>query len=92
MIPRIRGRVGQATSPDEVKGKWFFTVWMSELGQPFNEDEPLFGPHGPYDTEDAAHVELKNAVKLVCEKLERMDNGQFSGEYIDMKDNTRKRF
>lgn len=92
MIPRIRGKVGQATEPPEYVGKWFFTVWMTELGVPFKEDEPMFGPMGPYDTEEIAHENLTEAVKLCCEKFERMENGQFSGEYIDMKDNTRKRF
>lgn len=92
MIPRIRGKVGQAESPAEVAGKWFFSIWVTELGVPFDESNPFFGPCGPWDTELKAKTELENAIKLICEKFERMENGAFSGEYIDMKDNTRKKF
>ena len=31
MIPRIRGKVGQAEEPEEVRGKWYFEMWLTSM-------------------------------------------------------------
>lgn len=84
MIPRIRGKVGQADAPEEVKGKWFFEMWMTEIGG--GEGKSL-GIFGPFDSEAKAQLELKVAVKFVCDSTEKFLDGRTSGKYIDMKTN-----
>jgi hypothetical protein len=89
-IPRIQGKVGQATDPPEYVGKWFFTIWVSFLMNP--EDKTEFGPIGPWDTEKIAQKELRDCVKMLAEMVERKIVGKTSGEYIDMLSNTRRRW
>lgn len=87
------GKVGQATEPDEMKGKWFFQVWMLEFGkgEPSDEDT-IGGPVGPWETEEAAQKELRRAVQAVCEKVSELVDGKASGEYIDLKTNVRRKW
>ena len=85
MIPRIRGKVGQAYEPEEMKGKWFFELWMSELGK--EDDSKSFGQFGPWNTEEEAHKELRKAAQLCCEVFEQKMDGKVSGKYIDMQSN-----
>ena len=85
MIPRIQARVGQASEPADVAGKWFFEMFLSSLG---GGNEPLsMGQFGPWDTEEIAHKEMRRACKLACETIEEKMSGQKSGKYIDMKTN-----
>lgn len=82
--PRIKARVGQATPGQGVDGKWFFEIIVANFyGE--NIGEP-FGPIGPFDTEQAAQAEMRNAVRIVAESLEVKISGEKSGQYMDMKD------
>lgn len=89
-IPRFQGKVGQASDPPEMRGKWFFTIWVSFLGHGEKAEE--LGPIGPWDTEEKAHEELLNAIRLSSEDYEKRMTGESSGEYIDMKTNTRRKW
>jgi hypothetical protein len=85
MIPRIKGRVGQATEPPEVAGKWFFELFLTTLGGG-TEMTPM-GTFGPFDTELEAKTELKSAARMACEVIEKDISGTTSGKHIDMKTN-----
>lgn len=89
LIPRIQGKVGQATDPADVKGKWFFTIWVSFIGLGGSEE---FGPIGPWETKEKAQEELKTACQLVAEDFEKRMTGETSGEYFDMKNNVRRKW
>lgn len=89
-IPRFQGKVGQATDPPEVRGKWFFTVWISILGHA--EEAKEIGPIGPWDSEARAQEELQTAIKHMAEDYEKRTTGQVSGEYVDMKTNVRRKW
>lgn len=90
LIPRFQGRVGQASDPPEMRGKWFFTIWISILGHA--EEAKEIGPIGPWDTEERAHRELQTAIRLMAEDYEKRTTGQVSGEYVDMKTNVRRKW
>ncbi len=86
MIPRVQARVGQADSDNEpdVANKWFFEIvisflGMGQIGEPFQI--------GPWETEKKAHEEMKNAVKLVVDKVVEQTPGAVPGKYYDMKTN-----
>ncbi len=83
--PRIRGRVGQAEEPAEMKGKWFFEVFVTEIGA--GEPKDPIGPFGPYDTEVEAQEKLRGACRMACEEIEKAFAGGVSGKVLDMKDN-----
>lgn len=89
MIPRIQGKVGQATEPEEMKGKWFFLLKVGALGHGEPEE---FGPIGPWDSEEEAHKQLRHACRLLCEMFEKKIDGKVSGQYLDMKTNTMRRW
>lgn len=84
---RIRGKVGQATEPEEVQGKWFFQIWLTTFGG--GEGESL-GHFGPFETEDIAQAELRKASQMISETITEKITGKKSGLYIDMKDNQLK--
>lgn len=90
--PRIRGKVGQATEPPEYAGKWFFTIWMNEFGAGEPTDADSLGQFGPWDSEEIAHKELKNAVQLCCDQITTLVDDKPSGEYIDLKTNVRRKW
>jgi hypothetical protein len=93
MLPRIRGKVGQADDPPEMAGKWFFSLWVSELGAgDVDDSNPDFGPIGPWDTEAQAKRELERAAQIACEAVEEKVTGKKSGEYVDMKTNLTRRW
>lgn len=82
MIPRIKGRVGQAEEGQGFDGKYFFTIWLhtitnKQIGDPF-------GPYGPFDTEKKALEEMKKAIRGICDHIEKQEFGEASGEYLDM--------
>jgi hypothetical protein len=83
-IPRIRGKVGQAFEPEEMKGKWFFEMWVTPVG---GGEGASLGFFGPWDTEEKAKQELQVAARMACETIEKKVMGQVSGKYIDMKTN-----
>ncbi len=85
MIPRIQGKVGQAEEPIEMKGKWFFEMWLTTLGG--EDDKVSLGQFGPWDDERQAKQELKKAARLACEAMEQRMEGKVSGKYIDMHTN-----
>jgi len=89
MIPRIRGKVGQATEPEDVKGKWYFNLEITTLG---GSESSTMGPIGPYDTEAQAKKGLELAAKIACDVAEEAITGKASGEYIDLKTNERRRW
>ncbi len=90
MIPRIQGKVGQATEPEEFKGKFFFEIWLTTLG---GEDKKRsLGQFGPFETEATAREALIGAVRHVSEECERLIAGEVSGQYIDMKTNSVRRW
>lgn len=89
MIPRIQGKVGKATEPPEVAGKWFFEMWLSELGGARCDSLGLFGP---WETEEVAQAELRRASQLACEAIEKAVDGKTSGKYVDIKSNLTRRW
>lgn len=89
MIPRIQGKVGQATEPPEVVGKWFFEIWLTSIGGGPGES---MGQFGPWDSEAIAKQELEKAARLAVEAIETQVDGKASGEYIDMKTNQRRKW
>ncbi|MBF0365751.1 MAG: hypothetical protein HQK50_09275 [Oligoflexia bacterium] len=69
MFPRIRGKVGQAQDPEEMKGKWFFELWMStHIGEGVGES---MGKFGPWETEAIAKSELEKMARLAVEAIEK---------------------
>lgn len=85
MIPRIRGRAGQASEgqgPD-IDGKWFYEISIWDL-----TGEKQAGPPfqlGPFDTETQACEVGRDTVKRLSEHLETLDGGKPSGKYLDLK-------
>lgn len=83
MIPRIRGKVGQATEPADVAGKWFFelSIWDFTgehlIGEPWNI--------GPWDSEEIAHEEMRRACRLACGAIEKSHGQEPSKDFLDMK-------
>lgn len=92
MIPRIRGRVGQADS-EMCNGKWFFEIYVDLLGEAGGPgvSEPA-GTFGPYDSKEEAQIELRRACKIACDAAEEIIDGKPSGKYIDMKTNLTRRW
>ena len=86
MIPRIQGKVGQATEPPEFKDKWFFEMWLTSLGAG-ESGRTFLGQFGPWDTEAQAKTELKIAARVASEAIENEIAGKVSGKYIDMNTN-----
>lgn len=84
MIPRIRGKLGQAMEPKELEGKWFFELFLTAMG---GGEGMSLGQFGPWDTEAIAGAELKKAAQLACEVIEKNVTGKTSGKYVDMKTN-----
>lgn len=84
--PRIRGKVGQAESPDDVKGKYFFEISIWDLAGENQVGDPL-GPFGPFDTEKVAKEEMRKAVKMCCDiYLDKVGLPQDASRgYVDMK-------
>lgn len=82
MIPRIRAKVGKIDN-GEYKDKWAFEIslWTLDgekmIGEPFTI--------GPWDTKEQAHTEMKSAVKLSCEAIEKANGCDPSGKFLDMK-------
>lgn len=92
-VPRIRGSVGVIETPPEHKGKFAFSVWITELGGGMPDHEsPDFGPIGPYVSESEAKIKLMEFVKIISETIEKKIDGKVSGTYIDMKTNVLKRW
>lgn len=89
MIPRIQGRVGQVEDPPDLKGKWAFEITVTILG---TDASDTFGPIGYWDTEATALQNLQDCVKMLVEKFEKDTTGNISGEYFDMKTNSRRRW
>lgn len=77
-IPRIRARVG--TGDDD---KYYFEVSIWDFFGEKQIGDPI--TIGPWDTEAIAHEEMKNAVKLSCEAIEKGQGFEPSGKYLDMK-------
>jgi hypothetical protein len=95
MIPRIRGKVGQCSEDEERPenvGKWFFEIWISELGSGEMKDSESLGLFGPWDTKERAHKELTEATQLVSRTIAERLPGGMPGFYIDMKDNKKKKW
>lgn len=84
ITPRIRGRVGQATEPSEMAGKWFFEMFITDLG---GGEGTSMGQFGPWDDEKSALAELRKACRLACEAIEKEVVGKVSGKFIDMQTN-----
>jgi len=83
MIPRIRGRAGQAEPGQGMDGKWFYEISIWDL-----TGEKQAGPPfqlGPFDSEEECCKVGRHAVKMVSEKWETLDGGQPSGKYLDLK-------
>jgi len=83
-IPRLRARVGTATEPEELKGKFFFEVFLAAPGEGNGQK---LGDWGPYDTEKEAHIEMRKTVREMSELIQKEITGKASGRYLDMKTN-----
>lgn len=82
MIPRIRGRAGQAAE-GEHQGKWFYEVSVWDL-----TGEIQFGDAiqiGPFDSESAAGEAGKKAVRAMSDEATRLKGHEPNGKYLDMK-------
>ncbi len=86
MIPRLRGKVGQADkdNPPEVAEKWYFEVWLTTIGGGEGDSLGLFGP---WDTEEVAQTQMRSLVKELSELIVKNTEGAVPGKYVDMKTN-----
>lgn len=84
IIPRIRGKVGQAEDGPHA-GKWYFEMWLTTIG---GDTGDSFGLFGPWESEEEAKKELRRASQLAVEAIEIGMDGKTSGKYIDMQSNT----
>lgn len=82
MVPRIRGKVGEALEGPHL-GKWYFELSVWDLGGEKQHGETM--QVGPFDTEEIAHQEMKQTIQVVCEDFEQKAVGEKSGRYLDMK-------
>lgn len=93
--PRFQGKVGQAEdhadNPPDVRGKWFFTLWVSIIGDG-KPPRTLLENCGPWPTEDVAKAHLRKACQICVESYEQAVTGKVSGDFIDLKDNLQKNF
>lgn len=70
-------------------GKWFFEMWFTTIG---GGDGDSLGIFGPWETEKEAQAELRRASQLACETVQEKIEGKPSGQYVDMKTNTVRRW
>jgi hypothetical protein len=84
MMPRISGNAVQKPN-----GKWTFELFVGFLGM---EECDHYKFKMEYDTEKEALKELNKAAQLICEKFESLIDGKPSGEYIDLKTNSTRRW
>lgn len=82
---RIRARSGQIENEGPDKDKWAFEVSLWTLDGETMVGEP-FGPYGTFDTQDEAIAESRKMVELISKEMsKRMNNGQPSDKYFDLK-------
>lgn len=84
MIPRIRGSAIQKEN-----GKWTFFMLVGELGK---EEHDEYNFDFDFDTKELAIEELKRAAQIACEAFEKGVDGKVSGNYIDMKTNSTRKW
>ena len=89
MIPRIQGKIGTVEDPPEFAGQFCFQLFLSTMGG--GEPESL-GQWGPFKTEPEAKRAMMEMTRVACEAIEKSVDGKTSGKYIDMKDNTIKKW
>lgn len=80
--PRIRGRIGIATEPEELVGQW-----MAEISLWTFEGNEMIGPpwiFGPYADEKAATKGLRELARKASEAIEMQQTGKISGQYYDI--------
>lgn len=82
MIPRIRGRAGQAQEGEHT-GKWFYEVSIWDLSGEHQAGPPF--QFGPFDSEDVACAKGREIVRDISEYLEKKETGEVSGRYLDLK-------
>lgn len=84
-IPRIRGRVGLCHEDEDPQyiGKWFFEISIWDFTGERSAGPPI--QYGPWDSEVIAHAEMKKAVQVISETIEKEVTGKISGKYLDMK-------
>lgn len=87
MLPRIRGKVGEFIENGKDTGKFGFEIWISEFGGGEAKESDSLGCFGPFDTEEQAHQELKNACKMACETYAQNTPGADPNSFVDMKTN-----
>jgi hypothetical protein len=79
LLPRFRG------SAFEEKDGWSWEVCMTTLGD--NDDPFYFSSNVIFPTKEIAIEDMKVAIKLACDEIQRKVMGKVTGEYIDMKTN-----
>jgi len=89
-IPRISSRIGQAEEPPELRGKWFFEIFLTQLGEEIDLKNPI-GTFGPFESEEEAKKESANACRLACEEFEKRTCGKVSGGYLDLKEGGKRK-
>jgi hypothetical protein len=94
LVPRIRGKVGVIEEPLSEKGKYAFSVWVNDVSDQTEVDEqnPDFGPFGPFKTQRQAKRGLERVAKIICQTFEKRTFGKTSGKYLDLKNNLLRRF
>lgn len=82
---RMKGRVIQIDDKEfpENNDKWFFQLFMGEFGK--GEPEEL-GVYGPFECIEIAEKEMKNAVKMICDKAFEHQGQDYDG-MVDLKTN-----
>lgn len=79
LMPRFRGRAY------EKNGTWHWEVNVTILGS--NDDGFLMGSVNSFTTKEEAIEDMKVAIKIGCDTIQKQVMGEVTGEYIDMKSN-----
>lgn len=87
-IPRIKARVGEVEPGQGHDGEFCFEVLMFTMSNKFVGH---LGTFGPYKTEKEAQAKMREATKMICQKIELDETGKTSDEYLDLKNGAEMR-
>lgn len=79
LMPRFRGNA------IEIENGWSWEVWVTIFGN--NDDGIMMHANNTFSTKALAIEDMKIAIKLACDDLQKKFMGEANGEYIDMKTN-----
>ena len=93
-MPRIQGKLVQVESPKELEGYWTFELFMQIIGSG-NTSQSIFKAWDSdliFKTKPEAHDKMMEAVKFVCDDIQKKTQGFSDGKYVDLKTNEAKIF